>query len=55
MLVHEKPNHFRIAPQGRLAAARAWRVLAHGRGEAVINGRTIHIDGEQILKIPASR
>ena len=55
VLLREKPNHFRIAPQGRLAAARAWRVLAHGRGEAVINGRTIHIDGEQILKIPATR
>jgi hypothetical protein len=46
-------NRFRIAPQGRQPAPRSWRVLAHGRGEAVVNGKPLRIDGERIFDVPA--
>ena len=46
-------NRFRIVPQGRWPAPKTYRVLAHGRGKAVINGKTVTIDGEHIVEVPA--
>ena len=48
------PPRFHIVPQGRRPAPKAWRVLAHGRGEAVINGRRVEIAGEQVLQVPGT-
>jgi hypothetical protein len=49
----EASGGFRIVPQGRWPAPKAWRVLIHGRGEAVINGWRIRVDGEQTFEIPS--
>jgi len=51
----EGPPRFRIVPQGRRPAPKAWRVLAHGRGEAIINGRRFEIAGECVVEVPAAR
>jgi len=50
----EDPPRFRIVPQGRWPAKKSWRVLAHGRGKTVINGKAITIDGECIVEVPAT-
>jgi len=46
-------NLFRIVPQGRWPAPKTYRVLAHGRGQAIINGQRTTIDGESIIDVPA--
>jgi hypothetical protein len=48
------PARFRIVPQGRRPAPETWRVLAHGRGTAVINGRRVEIAGEQMVEVPGT-
>lgn len=48
------PPRFRIVPQGRRPAPKAWRVLAHGRGTAVINGRRAEIAGEVVVEVPGA-
>jgi hypothetical protein len=49
----EASGGFRIVPQGRWPAPKTWRVLIHGRGETVINGRRIRVDGEQTFEVPS--
>ena len=46
-----EPPRFRIVPQGRWPAPKTWRVLAHGRGTAVINGQRFGIDGEKVFEV----
>ena len=55
VILREGEGRFRIVPQGRWPAPSPWRVLAHGKGEAVLNGREIKIDGEQTLEVPWTR
>jgi len=55
VIVREQLNRFRIVPQGRWPTPKQWRVLAHGRGKAVVNGRQIKINGEHILEVPQSK
>jgi len=52
VLVREGGNRFRIAPQGQWPAPSPWRVLAHGKGEVVLNGKTFRVDGEHALEVP---
>lgn len=52
VIVQEQANRFRIKPQGRWPEPERWRVLVHGKGEAVMNGRRIKISGEHIVEIP---
>jgi hypothetical protein len=47
-------GNFRIVPQGRWPAPKTWRVLAHGQGEAVINGKALKFDGEQTFAVPVA-
>ena len=50
----EGDGRFRIVPQGARPAPKTWRVLAHGKGDATINGQACKIDGEQVLAVPAA-
>ena len=52
VIVEAGAGRYRIVPQGRAPAPKSWRVLAHGRGEAVINGKPLRIDGERIFDVP---
>jgi hypothetical protein len=52
VIVEESPGRYRIVPQGSQAAKKSWRVLAHGRGEAVINGKAIRVEGERVFDVP---
>jgi len=52
VIVREQANRFRIIPQGRWPEPRRWRVLAHGQGEAIVNGRRIKVNGEHIVEVP---
>ena len=52
VIVHEQARRFRIRPQGQWPEPKQWRVLAHGHGEAIVNGRRINIDGEHIVEVP---
>jgi hypothetical protein len=54
VILSEGDGRFRIVPQGRRPAPKSWRVLAHGRGEAKINGRPAKIDGERVFEVPAA-
>jgi len=54
VIVEEGPGRYRIVPQGRGPAPKSWRVLAHGRGQAVINGKAIRIDGETTFDVPSA-
>jgi len=47
-----EPPRFLIVPQGQWPAPKTYRVLAHGRGKAVINGKTVTIDGESAFEVP---
>lgn len=49
------PSRFRIVPQGRQPAPKTWRVLGHGKGEVIVNGRRIAIDGERVIEVPAAK
>jgi len=51
-ILRDGDGRFRIVPQGQWPAPKPWRVLAHGKGEATINGQRIAIDGEQAFEIP---
>jgi hypothetical protein len=51
-IVAEKDGSFRVVPQGQWPAPRTWRLLAHGRGEAAINGQRTAIRGEQRVDVP---
>ena len=53
MILADGDNRFHVAPQGTRAAPKSWRVLVHGRGDAVINDRRVRIDGERIVEVPA--
>jgi hypothetical protein len=52
VIVQEQGNHFRVVPQGQRPAPKKWRVLAHGQGEANVNGHHIKIDGEHVVEVP---
>ena len=52
VIIQEQANRFRIKPQGRWPAPEHWRVLVHGNGEAVMNGRPVRIRGEHIVEVP---
>jgi hypothetical protein len=52
VILREGEGRFRIAPQGQWPAPSPWRVLAHGKGEATINGQHFTIDGEQAIEVP---
>lgn len=52
VIVREKANRFKIVPQGQWPEQKQWRVLAHGQGEAIVNGRRIEINGEHIVEAP---
>ena len=51
----ESPPHFRIVPQGRQPAPKAWRLLLHGKGHVVVNGHRLAIDGHRTLTLPAGK
>ena len=53
VILREGDGRFRIVPQGRQTAPQAWRVLAHGKGEAVINGQACKVEGEHTVTVPA--
>jgi hypothetical protein len=55
VIVQEQPNRFRIVRQGRWPEPKQWRVLAHGQGEAVINGLHIEINGERVVEVPREK
>jgi len=55
VVLRQEANRFRIVPQGQWPAPSPWRLLAHGRGEAIVNGRRIQIDGERVVEVPWSR
>jgi hypothetical protein len=55
VIVEAGAGRYRIVPQGRAPAPKSWRVLAHGRGEATINDRTLEFDGEQVFHVPAAK
>jgi hypothetical protein len=46
-------NRWRLVAQGDAAAPARWKVLAHGQGEAVLNGRPARIEGDQIFYVPS--
>jgi len=46
-------DRYRLVPQGRRPAPKTYRVLTHGRGQAAINGRSVAIDGEEVIEVPA--
>jgi len=48
----EGDGRFRIVPQGQWPAPKALRLLAHGHGEATVNGQRLRIDGEQAFDVP---
>jgi len=50
-LVREEAGRYRIVPQGQWPAPKTWRVLAHGRGEAAVNGQRLRIAGEQAFDV----
>jgi len=52
VIVREQANGFRIRPQGQWPEPKQWRVLAHGEGEAIVNGKHIKINGEHIVEVP---
>ncbi len=52
VIVREQANRFRIIPQGQWQESNRWRVLAHGQGEAIVNGRRVKINGECIVELP---
>jgi len=52
VIVREQDNRFRIVPQGAWPEPKQWRVLAHGQGEAIVNGQRIHIRGEHVVEVP---
>jgi len=53
-ILREADGRFRIVPQGRQPAPDHWRVLAHGSGDAVINGHPVPIEGEKAIVVPAA-
>ena len=53
VILADGDGRFRIAPQGTRPAPKSWRVLTHGRGQAVINGRRVRLDGERVVDVPA--
>jgi len=53
VILADGDNRFHVTPQGTRPAPKSWRVLAHGRGDAVINGRRVRIDGERVVDVPA--
>ena len=55
VIVDDGGGRFHVVPQGAAAPPKSYRILAHGRGEAVVNGERIRIDGEQIFAVPAQR
>ena len=54
VILRDGDGRFRIEPQGARPAPKSWRVLAHGRGEAVINGRRTRIDGQGFIEVPSA-
>lgn len=52
VIVREQDNRFRIVPQGGGPEPKQWRVLAHGQGQAIVNGQRIHISGEHVVEVP---
>ncbi|HUT34188.1 MAG TPA: hypothetical protein VNE39_11955 [Planctomycetota bacterium] len=52
VILRDGDGRFRIAPQGQWPAPSPWRLVAHGKGEAEINGRRLKIDGEQTFEVP---
>jgi len=52
VIVREQVNRFRIVPQGAGPEPKQWRVLAHGQGQAIVNGQRIHISGEHVVEVP---
>jgi hypothetical protein len=55
VIVPEQANRFRIVPQSRWPEPKQWRVLAHGQGEAIVNGHRIHIEGEHVVEVPRGK
>ena len=51
-LIRDGEGRFRIVPQGRWPAPKPWRVLAHGKGDATLNGQRFVIDGEGAFEVP---
>ncbi|HUV65246.1 MAG TPA: hypothetical protein VMW24_15225 [Sedimentisphaerales bacterium] len=52
VIVQETANCYRIETQGRQPYPERWRVLVHGKGEALINGKRVKINGEHIVEVP---
>jgi hypothetical protein len=52
VIVEQKANSYRIKTQGRQPHPERWRVLVHGKGEVVINGKHVKINGEHIVEVP---
>lgn len=55
VIIRKGEGRFRIAPQGQRPPPKTWRLLAHGHGEAVVNGRHVKIDGENVIDVPSSK
>jgi len=53
VIVEAGAGRYRIVPQGRQPAPRSWRVLVHGCGRTVLNGRTFDVEGEEVVEVPA--
>jgi len=51
-ILREGDGRYRIVPQGQWPAPKPWRLVAHGKGAAVVNGHRIVIDGEKAFEIP---
>ena len=54
VILRDEANRFHIVPQGSSASPDNWQVLAHGYGQAIINGRRFLIEGEHVLDVPAA-
>ena len=53
-ILREADGRYRVAPQGRRPAAAHCRLIAHGKGHALINGHPVDIDAERATAVPAS-
>jgi hypothetical protein len=53
VLVRVGEGAYRIVPQGARPAAKSWRLLVHGRGEATVNGQRVAVDGERMVEVRA--